>query len=299
MFEWQGISEFLAVVELESFTKAAQRLNTSTAHISRQINQLETRLNTRLFFRTTRQVSPTEDGNIFYQHCRLLADGLKEAQNALSLTNSEPKGLIKLTAPVTYGEQILMPLLIEFMRQHTSIELDINLTNTPINLIDSGCDLAIRLGRLTDSSLTCTKLSSRKLIVCASPAYLRVHGTPNTITDLNQFNCLIGQHHEWRFLNENSTKSVRVRGNLRCNSGISLLAAAKAGLGLVQLPDYYVTEEIKQGKLIRVLSQYQDVEEGIWALMPHRKLQPKRISLLIEYLKQSLAINDKKINTFN
>ncbi len=294
MFEWQGISEFLAVMELESFTKAAQRLNTSTAHVSRQINQLESRLNTRLFFRTTRQVSPTEDGSIFYQHCRLLADGLKEAQNALSHTNNDPKGLIKLTAPVTYGEQILMPILIEFMRQHTSIELDINLTNIPINLIDSGCDLAIRLGQLTDSSLICTKLSSRKLIVCASPAYLRVHGTPSTIADLNQFNCLVGQHQEWHFLNESATKSVRIRGNIKCNSGISLLAAAKAGLGLVQLPDYYVADEVKQGKLIRVLKQYQDVDEGIWALMPHRKLQPKRVSLLVDYLKQSLVINNKK-----
>ncbi|WP_028023701.1 LysR family transcriptional regulator [Enterovibrio calviensis] len=289
MADWQGVSEFVAVVETASFTKAAKRLGISTAHVSRQVAMLEDRLNTRLFFRTTRRVSTTEEGDVYYQHCRMLADALKEAESAVTQLQKTPNGHIKLTAPVTYGEKVVMPLILDFMALHPEIQVDVDLTNTPLDLIDSGCDFALRLGRLTDSSMVCKRLATRKLIVCGAPQYLSKFGTPHTLSELPQFNCLRGQHDYWRFRESGKDRTVRVKGNLRCNSGVGLVDAASRGLGLVQLPDYYLHEALDSGELVRVLTAYQELEEGIWALFPHRRLQPMRVKMLVDYLADGLS----------
>lgn len=296
MTNWQGISEFIAVVETTSFTQAAKRLGTSTAHVSRQISILEERLKTRLLFRTTRKVSSTEEGNIYYQHCRLLADGIKEAENAVTQHHKTLNGLIKFTAPVTYGEKILAPLMLDFMTIYPDVQIEIDLTNTPLNLIDSGCDFALRLGKLNDSSMICKRLGTRKLIVCASPQYLSTHGTPHTLSELATFNCLRGQHDYWRFREGAKELTVRVKGSLTCNSGAALLDAAKRGFGLIQLPDYYVTKALESGELIRVLSTYQEMEEGIWALFAHRRLQPLRVKLLVDFLAAGLLKDHSRSN---
>ncbi|MBV7299089.1 LysR family transcriptional regulator [Enterovibrio paralichthyis] len=289
MADWQGICEFLAVVETGSFTKASKRIGASTAHISRQVAMLEERLNTRLLFRTTRRVSTTEEGAIYYQHCRMLADGLKEAESAVTQMHETPNGHIKLTAPVTYGEKVLMPLILDFMAQYPEILIEVELTNATLDLVDSSCDVALRLGRLTDSSMVCRRLATRRLIVCGSPEYLIKSGTPHTLSELSQHNCLRGQHDYWRFREDGKERSVRVRGTLRCNSGIALLDAATRGQGLIQLPDYYLHEALASGAVVKVLNAYQDMEEGIWALFPHRQLQPLRVKLLVDFLALQLA----------
>lgn len=288
MANWQGISEFLAVVETGSFTQGAKRIGTSTAHVSRQIAILEERLRTRLLFRTTRRVSTTEEGNIYYQHCRLLADGMKEARNAVTQHHNTLNGHIRFTAPVTYGEKIVLPLILDFMALYSDVHIEVDLTNLPLNLIDSGCDFALRLGTLSDSSMICKRLGTRRLIVCGSPQYLSTHGSPHTLSELERFNCLRGQHDYWRFRDGAKELTVRVKGSLSCNSGLALLDAAKRGFGLVQLPDYYVVNALKSGELTRVLSSYQDMEEGIWALFPHRRLQPLRVKMLIDFLTAGL-----------
>ncbi|OEE59875.1 LysR family transcriptional regulator [Enterovibrio norvegicus FF-454] len=299
MVSWQGVSEFLAVVETASFTKAAKRLGISTAHVSRQVAMLEERLNTRLFYRTTRRVSTTEEGDVYYQHCRMVADALKEAESAVTQLQETPNGHIKLTAPVTYGEKVVMPLILDFMDRYPEIHVDIDLTNTPLDLIDSGCDFALRLGRLTDSSMVCKRLATRKLIVCGAPEFLSKFGTPHTLSELPHFNCLRGQHDYWRFRESGKECTVRVKGSLRCNSGVGLVDAAKRGMGLVQLPDYYIDEALASGELVRVLNAYQDMEEGIWALFPHRRLQSLRVKLLVDFLADGLANGARSTATQN
>lgn len=289
MPSWQGVREFVAVAETNSFTKAAERLQTSTANISRQISLLEVRLSVRLFFRTTRKVSLTEDGEFYYQDCKRVLEGLREAENNITQRNEVPSGPIKLTAPVTYGEKILMPIILDFMTQYPLIHVEVELTNIQLDLVHSGCDFALRLGQLADSSMVCRRLATRKLIVCASQMYLEQYGTPHTLAELANFNCLRGQHDYWRFRESGKVRNIRVKGNFRCNSGVSLLDAAKRGLGLIQLPDYYVMDALNSGQLIRVLSHYQDMEEGIWALFPHHRLQPLRVQLLLEYLGAHLS----------
>lgn len=294
---WDGISEFVYVAEYESFTRAAKELGISTAQVSRQISALEKRLNIKLLYRTTRKVSLTEEGRVFYQHCRGVLDGLDAAEQAVSNLQSKPQGRIKLTAPVTYGEQQLLPLVNDFMVQYRDIEVTAFLSNQKIDLVEGGYDLAIRIGKLSDSTMMAKKLSSRTNFVCAAPAYLEKYGTPNTLSELSQHNCLLGTRDYWHFIDAKKTdsrkdtdkeKNMRVSGTVQYNSGYSLVDAALKGLGIVQLPDYYVQQYLASGELTSLLDNYREPEESIWAIYPHNRHLSPKIRLLVDYLAEHL-----------
>ena len=256
MFLWEGVTEFVAVAETESFTAASKRLGISTAQVSRQVSALENRLNTKLFYRTTRKVSLTEEGNVYYQHCRQVLDGLEDAERAISNLRGKPQGLIKLTAPVTYGEKYIMPLVNDFMLQYPEVEVTIDLTNRQVDLVEGSFDLAIRLGRLTSSSMMAKRLTSRTMYVCASPAYLQKFGIPHSLSELRQHNCLIGNYDHWRFQESGKEKSIRVSGTLNCNSGYGLRDAVIKGIGLAQLPDYYIDKDLESGAIVPILTVF-------------------------------------------
>lgn len=289
MFNWEGVSEFVAVAEAESFTKAAQRLGISTAQVSRQVSALEARLATKLFHRTTRKVSTTEVGRIYHLHCRQALDGLDEAERAITNLQSSPRGSLKITAPVTYGEMNIAPLVNSFVAQYPELEVKLNLTNLKLDLIDEGYDLAVRLGELEDSSMMAKRLSSRTQFVCASPNYLSTFGIPHSLSELDQHNCLLGTMDYWRFEENGKTKHIRVKGNLSCNSGHALVDAAIKGIGIIQLPDYYVQSFIDDGQLIPLLEQNRSPEEGIWALYPHNRHLSPKVRMLLEHFKEGLA----------
>ena len=295
---WDGISEFVYVAEHESFTRAAKELGISTAQVSRQISALEKRLNIKLLYRTTRKVSLTEEGRVFYQHCRGVLDGLDAAEQAVSNLQSKPQGRIKLTAPVTYGEQQLLPLVNDFMVQYRDIEVTAFLSNQKIDLIDGGYDLAIRIGKLSDSTMMAKKLSRRTNFVCAAPAYLEKYGIPHSLSDLSQHNCLLGTRDYWHFIedgkidsgkNADKEKNLRVSGSVQYNSGHSLVDAALKGLGIVQLPDYYVQKYLASGELVSLLNNYREPEESIWAIYPHNRHLSPKIRLLVDYLAEHLV----------
>lgn len=281
---WEGISEFVYVAEYESFTKAAKKIGISTAQVSRQVSALEKRLNIKLLYRTTRKVSLTEEGQVFYQHCRAVLDGLDAAEQAVSNLQAKPQGRIKLTAPVTYGEQQLLPLINDFMMRYSDIEVTAFLSNQKVDLLEGGYDLAIRIGKLNDSTMMAKKLSSRTNFVCAAPAYIKKHGVPNTLTELSQHNCLLGTLDYWHFKEQGKERNIRVTGSVRYNSGYSLADAALKGLGIVQLPDYYVQNYLQSGALISILDNYREPEEAIWALYPHNRHLSPKIRLLVEFL---------------
>ena len=291
---WDGISEFVYVAEHESFTRAAKELGISTAQVSRQISALEKRLNIKLLYRTTRKVSLTEEGRVFYQHCRGVLDGLDAAEQAVSNLQSKPQGRIKLTAPVTYGEQQLLPLVNDFMVQYSDIEVTAFLSNQKIDLIDGGYDLAIRIGKLSDSTMMAKKLSCRTNFVCAAPAYLEKYGTPHALSELSQHNCLLGTRDYWHFIengkNADKEKNLRVSGTVQYNSGHSLVDAVLKGLGIVQLPDYYVQQYLASGELVSLLDNYREPEESIWAIYPHNRHLSPKIRLLVDYLAERLAV---------
>jgi DNA-binding transcriptional LysR family regulator len=286
--QWHGINEFVEVVETESFTKASKRLQISTAQVSRQVTALEQRLNIKLFYRTTRKVSVTEEGGIFYQHCRSVLDGLNAAERAVNNLQSKPQGKIKLTAPATFGEKTILPLVNNFLALYPDVQVAAYLSNQQIDLIDQGYDLAIRLGKLNDSSMMAKKLASRTNYVCASPKYIKHFGKPDTLSELNKHQCLLGTRDYWRFNDQGVEKEIRVSGRIRYNSGFSLVDAALKGLGIVQLPDYYVESYIQKSQLITVLDNYREVDDGIWAVYPHnRQLSPK-VRHLVDYLADNI-----------
>ncbi len=285
---WEGVSEFVTVAELGSFTQAANKLDVSVAQVSRQVSQLEQRLSTKLLYRTTRKVSLTAEGEIYHQHCRQVLNGLKEAERALGNLKDTPQGSIKLTAPVMYGETFIQPLIHDFMLKHPAIEVVSDLSNQQMDLIEGGYDLAIRLGKLKDSSLMAKPISQRHYRVCASPDYLIHHGTPHSLTEINQHNCLMGQHSYWRFEDSKKERTIKVTGNLSCNSGYGLVDAALKGIGIVQLPSYYVDQYIQSGQLVEVLTQYKIKPETIWAVYPNNRHLSAKIRQLVDFLVEHL-----------
>lgn len=289
MFSWEGVCEFVAVAEAESFTAAANKLGISTAQVSRQIGALEARLAVKLFYRTTRKVSITETGQIYYNHCRQVLDGLTEAERAISDLHQTPKGKLNLTAPVTYGENRIAPLVNDFVARYPGLEVNLKLTNQMVDLVAESYDLAIRLGELEDSTMMAKRLASRTHYVCASHDYLAAHGTPHTLSELEQHNCLQGTLGYWRFQEKGRSRHIRVKGNMRCNSGRSLVDAARKSIGIIQLPDYYVEAELQAGRLVAVLDSYRALDDGIWAIYPqNRHLSPK-VRLLLDHLTQGLG----------
>lgn len=287
--QWSGISEFVYVAEYESFTQAAKKLALSTAQVSRQVSALEKRLNTKLLYRSTRKVTLTEEGRVFYQHCRAVLEGLSAAEQAVSNLQSKPQGKIRLTAPVTYGEQQLLPLVNDFMLMHPAIEVTAFLSNQTIDLLEGGYDLAIRIGKLNDSTMMAKKLSHRTNFVCASPNYLQQHGTPQSLSDLTDHNCLLGSLDYWHFKTAGKERRIRVSGTVRYNSGYSLRDAALKGLGIVQLPDYYVQKHLQSGELVSLLDESREPEEQIWAVYPHNRHLSPKIRQLVDYLSEHLS----------
>jgi len=290
MFNWEGISEFVAVAETASFTDGAKRLGVSTAHVSRQVSALESRLAVKLFYRTTRKVTITETGQIYYNHCRQVLDGLDEAERAITNLHQTPRGRLNITAPVTYGERMIAPLINDFLTLYPELEVNMVFTNQILDLVSENYDLAIRLGELKDSAMMAGQLATRTQYVCASPDYLAAQGEPHTLSELEQYNCLQGTLDYWRFAEAKTPKHIRVTGNIHYNSGSALVDAALKGIGIVQLPDYYVSHLIDSGRLLPLLERFRAPDEGIWAIYPHnRQLSPK-VRLLIDYLRKGLSL---------
>ena len=286
---WDGINEFVCVVETESFTAAAKRLEVSVAHISRQVNQLEDRLGAKLLYRTTRKLRLTEVGEVYYQHARKILDDMQAAERAVMEMEGKPTGKLRITAPVYYGEYFLAPLVNDFLLQYPQLDLELKLTNETVDLVKEGYDLAIRLGTLDSSSLMCRKLARRTQYLCASPAYLATHGTPQTLADLANHRCLGGSLDHWRFLENGKLRNWRVGSAWSCNSGLALKDAALKGLGIVQLPDYYVQEALAQGSLVSLLESHRLPDDGVWVVYPqNRHLSPK-VRLLVDFLVTQLG----------
>lgn len=289
MFGWEGVCEFVSVAEQGGFTAAARKLGVSVAQVSRQVAQLEDRLQAKLLLRTTRQVRLTELGDIYYRHCRQLLDNLYEAELAVGRHQAEPQGTLRITAPVSYGESRIAPLVNDFMLRYPQLEVTLTLTNQLLDLVHDGFDLAIRLGHLKDSTLIARKLAERMPYVCASPAYAARNGVPLSLPELAQHSCLIGNSDEWHFTLQGQPHTLRVQGQLHCNSGHALLDAALKGIGIIQLPDYYVYPHLANGELLELFPECRAPAEGIWALYPqNRHLSPK-VRLLVDYLAEQLG----------
>ncbi|WP_265942424.1 LysR family transcriptional regulator [Dechloromonas sp. A34] len=290
MSRWDGLDEFVAVVESGSFARAAEALHVSSSHVSRQVAALEERLQARLLYRTTRRVSLTEAGQTFFARCQRLVEERDEAFLTMGDLQNAPAGLLRMTAAVAYGERFIVPLVNDFMADHPQLRVDIELTNRTLDMVHEGFDLAIRLGRLNESSLVATRLSPRAMYLCAAPSYLERYGRPHTLSELGQHNCLIGTSDVWLFQQGEREHQFRPSGNWRCNSGQAVLDATLRGFGLSQLPDYYVVDLLQKGSLVSLLEANQPPNTAVWAVYPQRRYALPKVRLLIEALKSGLAL---------
>ncbi len=288
MKEWLGVSEFIAVAEQGSFSAAARQLGMSVAQVSRNVRELESQLQVLLLQRSTRQLHLTAAGEFYLAQCRPLLHGLQQARQQLLDLQSQPSGPLKVTAPVFYGETVLAPVLHQFLLRYPQLQLELDLSNQQRDLVRDGFDCAIRLGQLTDSGLQARKLGSRQLYLAASPAYLQQHGTPEDVAALARHQCLVGTVECWRFMQDGQPLQIRPAPYLKCNSGVALTDAALKGLGIAQLPHYYLLAHLQQGTLVELLPQLQPKDDGIWALYPANQHLPHKVRLLLDFLQQQL-----------
>jgi DNA-binding transcriptional LysR family regulator len=284
----EGLQEFVSVVENGGFTSAAKALNVSTSFVSRQVTQLEKRLEIRLLHRTTRTVRLTEMGKVYYERSREILDQLEALDSEMFDLQEKPKGLVRITAAGEYAEQFVAPVIAKFVSKYPDVSVELDASMQVVDIIEEGFDIAIRASALTDSTLVARKIESRRILICASPAYLDKHGRPKKPEDLRTHNCLLFPEMAWRFKYADSIQEVKVRGNWSSNNGRVLVAAALEGHGLVRFSEYYVEEHIKSGKLEVVLKDYEVDDVATWVIYPNRHHLPTRVRYLVEYLLNEL-----------
>lgn len=274
---------FAEVVQRGSFTAAADHLGRSKAAVSKEVAGLERRLGAQLLRRTTRSMSLTEIGEVFYARCQRVAEESELAELSVSELQAEPRGEIRIAAPMSFGHRILANELPGFLAQHPEVRLDVDLTDRYIDLIQEKIDLALRIGFMRDSSLVARKLAPIRATVCASPVYLEKHGTPGSIEELADHECL-GYKPPPDVWNFSGNREVVTSGRLTIDNGDALLNAGLLGFGIVYLPNFLIANDVRAGRLLPLFLEDTDGREaGLWAVYPaNRHLSPK-VRAFIDY----------------
>jgi DNA-binding transcriptional LysR family regulator len=289
MDRFEDLQAFVAVVESGSFTAAADRLDTAKSAISRRIAALEERLGVQLLRRTTRRLNLTETGRSFYEHsARILAD-LEEAEAAVQQEHGELRGTLRVALPLSFGVRHMCKPIASFSRLHPKIRFDLDLNDRRIDLVEEGMDLAIRIGHLPDSSLIARRLFDVRTVVCASPHYLSVHGTPQSPEALSEHDCLVYSNlpepETWRWKDASGRKhSVDVRVVMRASNGDLLANAAAHGLGIVIQPTFLASESIRRGNLVPILENVEWPVSPAFAVYPPTRHLTYRVRAFIDFL---------------
>lgn len=283
-----ALSVFTRIVESGSFTAAADQLGMSRAAVSKHLMALEDRLGARLLNRTTRRCSLTEAGQAFYERGRQILGDLDEAEREAGQTGMRPRGLLKVNAPMTFGTMHLAPAVPGYLEAWPEVSIDMTLNDRVVDLLEEGFDIAVRIGRLADSSLVARRLAPCRMVTCAAPAYLDRHGRPGSPQELAQHDCLgyayASNRETWEFNGADGPVTVRVRGRLRANNGEALVAAATAGLGIVMTPTFMASAELADGRLVTLLEDWPPPERGIYAVWPHGRHLSAKVRTFVDFL---------------
>lgn len=288
-----ALRAFVLVAETGSFSEAARRLPLSKSMVSRLVASLESELGVRLLQRTTRSVTPTEAGRAYVERCqRILAD-LEEADQLVSQLQAVPKGILRISAPMSFGIRHLAPALPPFFHRFPEVRLDLSLSDRFVDLVEEGFDVALRIGRLADSSLVARRLCPVRMCVCASPAYLESHGTPQTPEDLPGHECLMSAAlvaTGWRLLGpDGKVMQVPVGGRFHVNNGDAPRVMALAGCGIAYLPTFFVGDDLRSGALVPLLQAFMPQDSAMHAVYPHgRHLSPK-VRAFVDYLAETFT----------
>ena len=288
-----GLEVFAKVAGADSLSAAARALGMSQTMVTKHIAALESRLGVKLFHRTTRRLSITEAGrNYLESSARILAD-IEAADAAVAADRVEPRGLLRLNAPVSFGARQIAPLLAEFAQRHPRVTVELGLNDRLVDLVDEGWDLAIRIGSLSNSSLIARRIAPCRIVVCAAPSYLSAHGIPRTVASLADHNCLgytLSQRtpiDRWVF---GADVGVQISGNMRANNGDSLRAAAIAGQGIIHQPTFIVADDIREGRLVALSLDQPTIElGGIYAVFLPDRHPPARVRAFIDFVASRFA----------
>jgi len=286
-----GMELFVRVVEAKGFSAAAGLLGLTPSAVSKQITRLEDQLGARLLHRTTRRLGLTEVGEIYYGHCARILEDIREAEQAVSETLATPRGLLRISVPISFGEARLAPLLPGFLAQYPDIRVSVVANDRYADTVEEGFDVAILVIRPRDSTSIAKRLTANRRVVCASPAYFQKHGMPITPEDLTGHNCLLNMGYSpqraWYFRTDERQYTVPVRGNLEFNQPQALREAALGGLGVVLLPAYLMREDLQQGLLREALTGYISEDPDVHVLYPQtRHLSPK-VRVFVDYLAEA------------
>jgi len=291
-----GMLVFSKVVQAGSLSAAARELGVSTAVVSRTLSALEARLGVRLINRTTRSLHLTDEGASYYETCQRILAEIEEADAAVTARRVEPQGVLKVAIPASFGHQHIAPLVPRFAERYPKVELALSLSDRSINLIEEGFDLAVRIAELKDSSLAARKLAPNRRVVCASPAYLRLHGEPKTPQDLTRHNCLVASWEQgfamtWEYKSPTGKRgSIRVTGHYACDNWEVLREWAVAGLGVALKSTWDVRRQLEDGSLVALLPGYDfGTDVGIYAVYPHRRHLPAKTRVFIDFLAESFG----------
>jgi DNA-binding transcriptional LysR family regulator len=285
---------FVRVADSRSFSEAARRLRLSKSVVSRQVSALETQLGARLFHRTTRSLSLTEVGQAYYERCARILAEIEEANLSVSSLQGEPRGTLRINAPMSFGVLHLAPLLPSFLERYPLIDIDMAMNDRFVSLIDEGFDVAVRIGKLEDSSLIARHLAVARRVVCASPAYLERRGVPATPDDLADHCCLTYANRttpeEWSFQTRDGQRwPVEVHGRLRVNNGDVLRAAALGGVGIITLPSFIVGRDLQAGTLVALLADYLPQDLAIHAVYPHNRHLSPKVRAFVDFLVEQIG----------
>lgn len=288
MDKLKGMQIFVKVVELGSFTRAADALDLSRAMATTHVARLEERLGVRLLHRTTRRLSLTEAGTAYYERCAALLAEMESLEASLEAMSETPRGVVKISAPVSFGHMHLAPALAEYLDRNPLVRLDVSLNDRTVDLVEEGYDLAVRIGRAIDSSLVARRLATMPMRLCAAPSYLERRGRPRHPADLAQHDCLAYAYSgtaNWAFEGPDGRREeVRIRAETRANNGELLRELAVHGHGIVLMPAFIVAEALANGQLESLLPGYDAGELAVFALYASRKYLAAKVRTLVDFL---------------
>ncbi|USG62267.1 LysR family transcriptional regulator [Sneathiella marina] len=284
-----NMAAFVAVVEQGSFSQAGRELRQSTAVISARVAKLEQQIGTRLLYRTTRQVVPTEEALVYFERCKSILKDVEDAEAALAPPDRNPRGSITISAPVAFGRRCLAPVISRFAEHHPELQFRLQLTDRLIDLVKDKVDLAIRMANLEDSTLKARMLSHDHRVMCATPEYLARAGTPRIPSDLLKHKCLLlrfpgSTQFQWQIIERGRLVTMPVKGNLDTDNGDVLTDWVLEGRGLAVKSVWEIIEHLNSGRLVRVMLEYPPDSHPIWAVFPGGPFLSPRLRIWIDHL---------------
>ncbi len=290
------IAVFVQVVDSGSFTAAAERMDISKSVVSKYVTRLEDQLGARLLNRTTRRLSLTEIGQVFYERSRKGLDDIEEAKQEVSLLQSEPRGNLRINMPMSFGILHVAPALAEFQRQYPQLIVDVNLDDRKVDVIEEGFDVSIRISDLPDSSLVARPIAPCRHVIVASPAYLAAHGTPRTPADLQEHAIISYRFQEsaleWHLIASDRTPlSVSLSASIKMNNSLAIRQAVLNGAGITRTPTFVVGKDIQDGRLLPVLTKYENLILQIYVVYPQRRHLSPKVRAFVDFMVERITAN--------